>query len=113
MAGVPDDQGSAESGTVAHESRPTIRCLDRHIIPLVAAKWYDLSLELLDVEQERSLQIIDEQGDTLSCCREMFRMWLEMSNTATWNQLMEAARRHNLNDAVRTIEQLCLPTGGC
>jgi len=116
MAGVHDDQVNSEAelgSNVARESHPTMRCLNTHIIPLVAVKWHDLSLELLDVEQERSLQriTVEKGADTLGYCREMFRVWLE-SNTATWSQLMEASRRINLNDAARAIEQLCLSTGG-
>jgi len=97
----------------SRDSRPTLRDLNRYIIPLVAAKWYDLGLELMDVGQEKSLEIIeqDNKHDVISCCRKMMAVWLQMSDTATWDQLVNAAQSVKLNDAVRAIENLCFPKG--
>ena len=40
----------------------------------------------------------------------MFSVWLEMSGNATWDQLVDATRSVNLNDTVKVIEQLLLPS---
>ena len=61
----------------------------------VADRWKDLGVQLLRSDQERILNIIeaDHPHDVVSCCKHVFKKWLDTSEDATWNMLMEALRR--------------------
>ena len=82
--------------------------LNKHVVPLVAARWYDLGLELLETRCERELDIIEKDNNgAKTCCRRMFSKWLEtQSDSASWGQLIEAVAIIKLNDVVTDIEQL-------
>ena len=85
--------------------------LNRHVIPLVAAKWYDLGLELLETKHERVLETIEtnHRNDTTKCCRRMFSEWLESQcDSASWDQLIQAVKNVELNIVANDIEQLLL-----
>jgi len=101
---------TADRGSLA--ARPSMRELNRHVISLVAKHWFDLGLELLNQEQERSLDRIERDGIANGvqwCCRKMFSEWLETSdNTATWEQLIAALKRISLNEAARSAESVVL-----
>ena len=69
--------------------------LNKHVVPLVTSKWYNLGLELLDpAKHERILESIEENSshDIEHCCRKMLSKWLETSKEASWDQLIEAVR---------------------
>ena len=87
---------------------PIMKDLNKHVIPLVDTTWYDLGLELLDPEHERSLDTIEanNKNDIHSCCRKMFRKWLDTCKDATWNKLIVVLRKIHLNDAASKIEIL-------
>ena len=89
-------------------SRPSMRDLNKHVIPLVATKWYDLGLELLETQDERELEIIDTnyRNDVVTCCRKMFSKWLEKKSS--WDQLIQAVKNIKLNNVANDIEQLLL-----
>ena len=81
------------------------------MIPLVATRWYDLGLELLETQHERELEIIDTnyRNDVVTCCRKMFSKWLEtLSDNASWDQLIQAVKNIKLNDVANDVEQLLL-----
>ena len=81
--------------------------LSRHVIPLVNIGWYNLGLELLDPRYEGSLNIIErENSDIETRCRKMLNKWLETCSTASWDKVIDALRRINLNDAASNIESL-------
>ena len=84
--------------------------LNKHVIPLVAARWYDLGLELLETRYERELENIEKDNKvdgTKTCCRKMFGKWLETQpGSASWGQLIEAVAIIKLIDVVTDIEQL-------
>ena len=87
-------------------TRPTMRDLSRHVISSVAVKWYKLGLELLETKHEKSLDLIESDGnkhDLEWCCRKMFRKWLETSVNATWSQLIGAIKSIGLNDVANSI----------
>ncbi|XP_065896237.1 uncharacterized protein [Dysidea avara] len=93
------------------KTRPAMRDLSRHVVPSVAVKWYELGLELLETKHEKYLDVIESDGnkyDVQWCCRKMFRKWLETSDTATWDQLIEAIKSINLNDVASGIPSLLL-----
>ena len=94
--------------TYVGQTCPSMKHLNRHVIPLVDTKWYDLGLELLDPEDEKSLDTIEvnNKNDVHSCCRKMFRKWLDTCEDATWNKLIVVLRKIHLNDAASKIEIL-------
>ena len=90
--------------------RPSMRDLNNLVIPLVATRWYDLGLELLETQHERELEIIEENNNEVKkCCRKMFSKWLEtQSDNASWDQLVQTVKNIKLNDVASDIEQLLL-----
>ena len=66
--------------------------LQRHVIPRVAAKWYQLGVELFDEREVYMLNTIEtnHKTDVDKCCFEMFRKWLSTHPNATWCRIVEA-----------------------
>ena len=95
---------------VTGRDRPTLRDLSTHVIPLVNTKWYDLGLQLLDPKYENELDTIeaDTKNDAATCCRKMFRKWLNTDELASWDKLIKALRIVQLNNVASKIEQLLL-----
>ena len=87
-------------------------------MPLVAIKWHDLGLELLDacVEDEGLLLEINKNyRDCKECCREMFKLWIDIqAASASWNQLIEALREPSLEltEVAVKIEGILQPSCG-
>ena len=86
--------------------------LNKHVVPLVATRWYDLGLELLETKHERELDTIEKDSKVegvKTCCRKMFGKWLEsQSDSASWDQLIQAVKNIELNNVANDIEQLLL-----
>ena len=76
------------------DSRPSAKKLQRHVIPHVATKWYELGLELLDEKEEHELNNIKSNygSDVKKCCLEMFLLWLNANSDADWWQIVEALK---------------------
>ena len=96
--------------------RPAMKYLNRYVRADIVHKWYDLGLELLDVEDEVVLYVIhnNHPGDHDKCAIEMLRSWLERKPNASWGQLLEAFRHPNieLNALAVRIEEM-LSEGMC
>ena len=75
----------------AADSKPSIKLLQRLVIPRVASKWFELGAELFDEKEEHKLDNIESshKNDVNKCCLEMFRMWLKRINP-TWTQIVAA-----------------------
>ena len=73
--------------------------LQRHVIPHVAIKWYELGVELFDEREEHILNTIESNHsrDANKCCFEMFRMWLRIHSNATWSQIVEVLGSPGIN----------------
>ena len=87
--------------------RPALKLLNKHVRKhLPSVKWHDLGLELLEQEDEETLNQIKANypNDVSECCKEMFQLWLSKCATATWNQLIQALREVDLNNLATTIE---------
>ena len=70
--------------------RPHGRYL-KNVRSLFAKKWYDIGLELFDLEDESELELIKSSKlGKVECCAEMLELWLHRQPYATWNQLLEA-----------------------
>ena len=73
------------------DSKPSLKLLQRHVIPHVASKWLQLGVELFDAREENKLDSIESNySDVNKCCFEMFRKWLKTRANPTWTQVVEA-----------------------
>ena len=81
------------------DSKPSIKMLQRHVIPYVATKWYRLGAELFDEREEHKLDTIEanHKNDVDECCFEMFRTWLQTDTNATWYRIVEALESLGIN----------------
>ena len=71
--------------------QPSMKLLQRHVIPHVASKWLQLGVELFDVTEEHKLESIESNhNDVNKCCFEMFRIWRKDRVNPTWTQVVEA-----------------------
>ena len=86
--------------------------LNKHVRKEVSSKWHDLGLELLEQEDEESLNEIESNNpnDVRKCCKAMFQLWLRKCTKATWNQLIQALEEVELNNLATTIEGMLIPT---
>ena len=86
--------------------RPALKLLNKHVRKHVSSKWHDLGLELLEQEDEETLNQIETNNpsDVSKCCKEMFQLWLRKCSTATWHQLIQALREVDLNNLATKIE---------
>ena len=86
----------------------------RFVRDLIADRWYDVGLELLEQKDERAVNVIKKNnaGNITECCMEMLELWLNRQPDATWNQLIKALRAPGieLNDAAYKIEGMLLPS---
>ena len=83
--------------------------LNKHVIPLVVNKWYNLGLELLEPEHERKLEVIqrNHETDVEKSCRKMFSEWLQTQpDSASWDKLIRVVKSIKLNNAASHIEKL-------
>ena len=92
--------------------RPALKLLNKHVRKHVSSKWHDLGLELLEQEDEETLNQIksDNPNDVKECCKEMFQLWLRKCSTATWDQLIQALREVDLNNLATKIEGMLKDT---
>ena len=95
--------------------KPSLKFLNRYVRGKVGSKWHDLGIELLDSDNNfEELDKIEAEHptDLNKCCTKMFQLWLRKQPTASWNQLIEALRQHNieLDSLADTItKMLCQP----
>ena len=82
----------------AGTDRPALKYLYKHVKAHITSKWYDIGVELFDVEDEAVLNTIrtDHPGDSDKCAAEMLRLWLEKKTDASWNQLTKTLREPNI-----------------
>ena len=79
------------------------------MIPTVAKHWYDLGLQLLDPKYENELSIIEaDKDDTKTCCRRMFRKWLDTDKKPSWNKVIKALGSIKMNAIAINIKQLLI-----
>ena len=74
---------------------PTLKYLQRLVIPRVSSKWFELGIELLDESHTAKLDTIKNTYpcNFEKCCFEMFRFWLEVyPKDATWYKVTEALK---------------------
>ena len=78
----------------------------------VAARWYDLGVQLLD-KDAGVLDVIktNHPTDVVACCNRVFKKWLQIQPGASWNQLIIALTNIGLNRVADDIIKL-IQNGG-
>ena len=94
--------------------RPGFKYLNRHVVTPIASKWYDVGLELMEVEDERELDTIQAEPtlkDNMERAKRMLKHWLDRKPDASWNDLLNALKISaiGLNTTSLEIEGLLLP----
>ena len=73
------------------DDRPTLKQLNRHVLPQACVVWKNLGLEFLSADKILVIQA-NNPGDVQSCCNEMFKLWLQRDTKASWDKLINALR---------------------
>ena len=96
---------------VPGSDRPALKLLNKHVVKQISSKWHDLGLELLEQEDEETLNQIksDNPKDVNECCKEMFQLWLRKCSTATWHQLIQALKVVDLTTLATNVEGMLIP----
>lgn len=71
----------------------------------IAAKWYELGLELVDSDMTLNLIKMDHDND-VSRCHKMFQMWLDRTPNACWSQLVTALNNIGMITAAESVRKL-------
>ena len=71
--------------------KPTLADLNNHVREKVAAKWWDLGTQLIS-DEKLSIVECDEGKHVEACCSQMFRVWLQVDDSASWAKLVRALR---------------------
>ena len=69
----------------------------------IATCWYELGVKLLPNINRLEVIKANHKGDVNTCCREMFRTWLDMKPDASWGQLVTALNKIELGTAAHVI----------
>ena len=88
----------------AGANRPALKYLHRFKND-ICKHWYDLGVQLLHNDDVAKLDNVQANfKDVDQCCSRMFRIWLDSSTSATWNDLILALRVIDLRDLATKIE---------
>ena len=85
--------------------RPIVREFDRHVRDEVATRWHDLGVQLGISTKQLAIINTNYHGNVQMCCTKMFIKWLEIDNTASWNELIKALEIMKYNALVKTIHK--------
>ena len=87
---------------------PSLKCLNRYVKKPLGSNWYNLGIDLLEVDDVEALSTIQSEHttDVNTCCTKMFQLWLRKQPTATWNKLIDSLRYIDLNHLANEIEQM-------
>ena len=79
--------------------KPHLKDLQRHVIPYVATKWFQLGLELFDIEETEKLDIIEHNNNNVAdkCCLQMFRVLVKTDRHLDWNRIVNALKSRGVN----------------
>ena len=92
--------------------QPVLRLLNKYVVKDVSSKWHELGLELLEQEDEGTLNEMEANypSDVTECCKKMFQLWLDRCPNPTWNQLIQALKKIKLNNLADKIDGMFMPT---
>ena len=77
------------------------------MIPYAKVEWFSLGLQLLDPKYENELKTIeaaDVKNDVATSCMKMFSKWLETDELSSWDKLIKALEKVQLNSLARDIK---------
>jgi len=79
--------------------KPTIKLLQRIVIPRISAKWHELGIELYKDSDVSLLDTFKRESskDYTEGCSKMFNYWLGKYEDATWEKLIKALRAPGIN----------------
>jgi len=93
---------TALSNLYVVQSTPSLKHLQKFVVPKVAIKWFQLGIELFDQSDAIKLSEIKKTNSDLHiCCLEMFQLWLNIYSDATWFKITEALKSPGLQ--LRTV----------
>ena len=100
--------------TYIGSDRPGLKYLNRHVVTAIAPKWYDVGLELMDVQDEKEMKVIRAEqsiSDDKQRAKKMLEFWLERKADASWNDLLKALKMPSigLDATALAIERLLMP----
>ena len=72
----------------------------------IAAKWYELGLELVDSNKAMKVIEANYHNDVITCCRVMFEKWLEVKSDASWSLLVTALDNIEMKTAADAVRKL-------
>ena len=86
----------------------------RHVKKLIAAKWFEVGVELFEEDDLKQLNTIKSShvGNADACCAEMLSFWHEKYPKVTWNDLIMALKAPGveLYETASKIEEMLLPS---
>ena len=88
-------------------SKPTIKQLQRHVVPRVTAKYYELGIELYKDDDVHHLDTIQRSCaiDYTKGCTEMLKFWqVAYGDAATWDRLIRALQAPGLQQNAIALE---------
>ena len=95
--------------------KPEIGDLVHHVAPNLNKDWSYLGYELLEAKNSNIIQQIEGniKGDVTECANKLFERWLKLGypNT-TWNRIIAALEKINLNALAQDISSKLLPAAG-
>jgi len=87
----------------------SLKSFQNYIVPLVASKWFELGIELLDETQESELDVIrvEHNTDIKKCCLFMLILWRSTHPKASWFHIFEALKSPavSLNSVAVALEE--------
>ena len=96
---------------------PALKELYRHVKKLIAAKWFEVGVELFEENDIKQLITIKSNyaGNADACCAEMLLLWHEQYPNVTWEGLIIALKSPGvaLNETASKIEEMLLPSEKC
>ena len=89
--------------------KPTLKALQKYVVPHATPKWEDLGIELeLDEDGQLLDDIKKERGkDEAKCCLDVLKKWLQGAGVEpkTWGTLIHCLREIEAQEAVESIEE--------
>ena len=73
----------------------------------ITTSWHDLGVELLGSDDDLAVIEADHSSDVDTCCRLMFKKWLDRTPDASWSQLVTALREIKLYTAADVVSEHC------
>ena len=102
-------------GFPTDSDKPTLRYFNRHVRPLIAARWEDVAVQLLSEEHQKEINIIkaNHHGDVEKCCSSLFTIWSQRQpEGVTWRALIEAIRNAHFTNEANQIEKMLMTSTG-